>query len=106
MDEERKKKNPIRSIGTLPQKQDQYNEVYAKLDFPEGMTFGHRANLRKQCSRFLRYAYLVDFLSLEALGNIYTGSVRDMIVRLLHYDKSCNMDFVMSADFSGQSQAP
>ena len=63
MDEERKKKNPIRSIGTLPQKQDHYNEVYAKLDFPEGMTFGHRANLRKQCSRFLRYAYLVDFLS-------------------------------------------
>jgi len=82
MDDERKKNNPIRSIGTLPPKQSEYNPVFAKLDFPEGMTYGHRANLRKECSRFLRYAYLVDFLSLEALGNIYTGSVKDMIIRL------------------------
>jgi dynein heavy chain len=52
------------------------------LGFPEGMTYGHRSSLRKECSRFLRFAYLVDFLSLESLANIYLGSVKDLIERL------------------------
>ena len=43
------------------------DNVFEKLGFPEGMTYGHRSSLRKECSRFLRFAYLVDFLSLEAL---------------------------------------
>ena len=46
------------------------------------MTYGHRSSLRKEYSRFLRFAYLVDFLTLDSLANIYTGSVRDMINRL------------------------
>ena len=60
--------------------------------------------MRKECSRFLRFAYLVDFLSLEALANIYTGSVKDMIVRLEAQNANCNMDDVMNGDFSGQTQ--
>lgn len=67
------------------------------------MTYGHRSSLRKECSRFLRFAYLVDFLSLEALANIYTGSVRDMIERLKDLDVGCDMDEVMNADFADQN---
>ena len=88
----------------MPEKKKDPNPVFEKLGFPEGMTFGHRANLRKECSRFLRFAYLVDFLSLEALANIYTGSVKDMIVRLEAQNANCNMDDVMNGDFSGQTQ--
>ena len=69
------------------------------------MTYGHRSSLRKECSRFLRFAYLVDFLSLEALANIYTGSVRDMIERLKDLDVNCDMNEVMNADFADQNQA-
>jgi dynein heavy chain len=43
------------------------NSVFENLGFPDHMTYGHRANLRKECSRFLRYAYLVDFLAMESL---------------------------------------
>ncbi len=63
-------------------KRKESSNVFEKLGFPEGMTYGHRSSLRKECSRFLKFAYLVDFLTLKSLVNIYTGSVRDMINRL------------------------
>jgi len=80
------------------------DNVFEKLGFPEGMTYGHRSSLRKECSRFLRFAYLVDFLSLEALKNIYLGSVRDMVVRLEDLDNSVDMDVVMNTDYSDSNQ--
>lgn len=69
------------------------------------MTYGHRSSLRKECSRFLRFAYLVDFLSLEALANIYTGSVHDMIERLKTLNDDCNMEEVMNKDYDDQEGA-
>jgi len=80
------------------------NNVFDKLGFPDGMTYGHRSSLRKYCSRFLRFAYLIDFLSLEALANIYTGSVRAMIERLKGLDDECNMEEVMKIDYEEQNQ--
>jgi hypothetical protein len=81
------------------------SNAFDAIGFPEGMTYGHRSSVRKECVRFLRFAYLVDFLSLEALANIYTGSVRDMIERLKELDVSCDMDVVMNTDYSDQNQA-
>ena len=86
LDEERKKNNPIQSSNTITMKRKASNNVFEKLGFPEGMTYGHRSSLRKECSRFLRFAYLVDFLSLESLANIYKGSVQDMVRRLRELD--------------------
>lgn len=62
------------------------------------MTFGHRSRLRAACSRFLRFAFLVDFLALESLANIYTGSVDAMIKRLERLDKSCDIEAICSSD--------
>jgi dynein heavy chain len=56
-------------------KRKETHDVYTKLGFPPGMTYGHRSSLRKECIKFLRFAYLVDFLSLESLSKIYTASV-------------------------------
>jgi dynein heavy chain len=75
------------------------NNVFEKLGFPEGMTYGHRSSLRKECSRFLRFAYIIDFLSLESLANIYLGSVRDLIKRLEALDANCDMERVMTMEF-------
>lgn len=99
LDEERKKNNPIQSSNTIVMKRKASNNVFEKLGFPEGMTYGHRSSLRKECSRFLRFAYLVDFLSLESLASIYLGSVREMIERLEDLDESCDMEKVMTLDF-------
>lgn len=106
LDEERKKNNPIQSgSNNISMKKKQSSNTFEKLGFPEGMTYGHRSSLRKECSRFLRFAYLVDFLSLEALANIYTGSVRDMIERIKDLDVNCDMHEVMNADFADQNNA-
>jgi len=67
-------------------KKQDTNDTFAKLDFPTGMTYGHRSSLRKVCSRFLRFAYLVDFLSMEALASIYKNSISDMLSRLEDLD--------------------
>ena len=85
-------------------KKKQTSNVFEKLGFPEGMTYGHRSSLRKECSRFLRFAYLVDFLSLEALKNIYIGSVSDMIKRVKDLNDECDIDVIMKKDFTDQNQ--
>ncbi len=54
------------------------------------MTYGHRSNLRKECSRFLRYAYLVDFLALESLTIIYIDTVKEFFDRLQYLDTNNN----------------
>lgn len=104
LDEERKKNNPIQSSNTITMKRKASNNVFEKLGFPEGMTYGHRSSLRKECSRFLRFAYIVDFLSLEALANIYTGSVADLIKRLEELDRFVDMDKIMTMEFDEQSR--
>lgn len=59
------------------------------MGFPENMNYGHRALVRKECSRFLRFSYLADFLTMECLRNIYKYSVNELIERLedLHFGK-------------------
>ena len=60
------------------------------MGFPDHMTYGHRSNLRKECSRFLRYAYLVDFLALESLTSIYIDTVKEFFERLTYLDVNNN----------------
>lgn len=106
LDEDRKKNNPIQSSNTIVMKRKASNNTFEKLGFPEGMTYGHRSSLRKECSRFLRFAYLVDFLSLESLANIYVGSVKDLIDRLKSLDDNCDMQKVMTMDFDEAMRQP
>jgi hypothetical protein len=91
-------------------KRKEPNNAFEKLNFPSGMTYGHRSSLRKECSRFLRFAYLVDFISLEALANIYKNSVEDMINRLYILDNYADekLPEIMKMDFddaAGNGQA-
>ena len=62
LDEERKRVNPIQSTTTLAVKDKQSHNVFEELGFPPGMTYGHSSSLREECSRFIRFAYLVDFM--------------------------------------------
>ena len=77
-------------------KRKKSDSVFENLGFPDDMTYGHRANLRKECSRFLRFAYLVDFLAMESLSNIYINSVKEMIHKLDSLDNCDNA--MMSED--------
>ena len=39
------------------------------------MTYEKRSELRRECSKFLRLAYLADFIAMESLTNIINNSV-------------------------------
>ena len=69
------------------------------------MTYGHRHALRLECGRFLRFAFLVDFLALESLTNIYLNSVESMIRRLQKLNDSCDIDTICAAESSEDAQA-
>jgi len=110
LDEQRSKHNPISSTNTMGMERKEPNNAFEKLSFPSGMTYGHRSSLRKECSRFLRFAYLVDFISLEALANIYKNSVEELISRLQSLDVHANerLPEIMKMEFddaSGNGQA-
>lgn len=66
------------------------------------MSYEQRAELRKECSRFLRFTYLVDFLSLEALYNIYKSSVSELIEEFDELVK--NEDIFIVKDKNGKSK--
>jgi hypothetical protein len=76
-------------------KKKETNSVYERLEFPAGMTYAHRSSLRKECMKFLRFAYLADALSLEALSTIYIQSVNDMITRIRELDAIPDMEAIM-----------
>lgn len=91
MDEEQRKNNPNSQIADQGgAKKRQNNSVFENLGFPDHMTYGHRSNVRKECSRFLRFAYLVDFLALESLCSIYICTVSEFLNRLQTLDETNN----------------
>jgi len=111
MDETNAQKNPEPKNNAVSMKKKETNSVYEKLEFPAGMTYAHRSSLRQACIRFLRFAYLADFLSLEALSNIYIDSVELMINRIQMLDDYADtqMEDIMAQEFddgNAASQAP
>jgi dynein heavy chain, axonemal len=56
--------------------------VYEQLGFKSNLKYGPRSKLRKACTRFLRFSYLLDFVAMEALYNIFVESVKETVVKL------------------------
>ena len=107
MDETNAQKNPEPKNNAVSMKKNENNSVYEKLEFPAGMTYAHRSSLRRECSRFLRFAYLADFLSLEALSTIYIDSVAEMIerIRVLDDHGTSEMENIMVMEFDDNNTA-
>ena len=79
-------------------KKKEAKDADGNLGFPDGMTYGHRSSLRLACSKFLRFAFLVDFLALESLTNIYLNSLDSMIKRIRKLDHACDIDAICAAN--------
>ena len=56
--------------------------VFEQLGFKSNLKYGPRSKLRQACTRFLRFSYLLDFIALEGLSNIFLESVKDTILKL------------------------
>ena len=71
------------------------NVALEALGFKSNLKYGPKARLRKLCSRFLRVSYLIDFMSIESLANIYLLSIRELIETLRTLSNlPCNYEFI------------
>ncbi len=69
--------------GTAKEKRGlSQDPVYEQLGFKSNLKYGPRSKLRRACTRFLRFSYLLDFIALETLSNIFIESVKDTVVKL------------------------
>lgn len=58
-----------KSMGIgMSSKANRRDNAYDNLGFGLKMTYEHRSELRKECSKFVRFSYLVDFIFQQALG--------------------------------------
>eukprot|EP01022_Parablepharisma_sp_SALTPOND_P016111 TRINITY_DN2328_c0_g1_i1.p1 TRINITY_DN2328_c0_g1~~TRINITY_DN2328_c0_g1_i1.p1 ORF type:complete len:2092 (+),score=299.17 TRINITY_DN2328_c0_g1_i1:7740-14015(+) len=81
------------------------NAAFEELGFPRNLAYGHRAALRRECMRFLRLAYLVDFLSVKSLGDIYLESVREVLYLLKRLDINAKAEINAAYDILRKSIA-
>jgi dynein heavy chain, axonemal len=56
--------------------------VYEQLGFKHNLKFSARNELRDACKKFLRFAFLLDFVALESLSSIFLSSVRDTLAKI------------------------
>jgi hypothetical protein len=66
-----------------------------------------RKQLRKACTRFLRFSYLLDFIALDALSKIYLSSVTDTHQKLKELsDEPIDFDLVQKEDEADPTGLP
>ena len=58
---------------------DERKVVLETLGFPDNMSYGHRAMMRTEFVRFLRLAYLLDFVAVQSLGLVYICSASEFL---------------------------
>ena len=88
--------------------------LYEKMGFPENMSYGQRSILRKECSRFIRFTYLVDFITLESLQNLYLISVRELMLKIYEQineldpllDGQSDKSMIMQAESKKRNRVP
>jgi len=61
---------------------DEKKAILESLGFPSNMSYGHRSMMRTEFVRFLRLAYLLDFVCVQSLGNIYINSAQDFLKKI------------------------
>ncbi|KRX08296.1 P-loop containing nucleoside triphosphate hydrolase [Pseudocohnilembus persalinus] len=61
---------------------DEKKQILEKLGFPPNMDYDLRSGMRQEFQRFLRLAYLLDFICVQSLGQIYVGSAFEFLQRI------------------------
>jgi dynein heavy chain, axonemal len=51
-----------KALESATQGLDEKKQVLEQLGFPQNMSYGHRSMMRSEFVRFLRLAYLLDFI--------------------------------------------
>ena len=69
----------IKFTGAQKLNKKEKKSILDILGFPEYLSYGQRVIIREECTRFLRLSYLLDFLTLNSLVNIYYNSANEFL---------------------------
>ena len=58
-------------------------KVFSDLGFPPNITYGNRSSVRGEFMRFLRLAYLLDFIAVQALGKLFITNIESFKENLI-----------------------
>ena len=58
---------------------DEKSKAFEQLGFPDNIRYGHRSSMRAEFIRFLRLAYLLDFVAVQSLGKLYVSNVKTFL---------------------------
>ena len=75
---------------------DDRKVVIESLGFPENMSYGHRALMRTEFVRFLRLAYLLDFVAVQSLGQVYICSATEFLNKFQRVADCCTQDPILT----------
>jgi dynein heavy chain len=75
---------------------DEKKAVIERLGFPENMSYGHRALMRSEFVRFLRLAYLLDFVTVQSLGQVYVSSSTEFLTKFSRVADCCTKEPILS----------
>ena len=56
---------------------DEKIEAFVELGFSSSISFGNRSLVRGEFMRFLRLAYLLDFITVDSLGKMVLSSLQN-----------------------------
>ena len=54
---------------------DDKTKILTEMGFPASISYGSRSRIRSEFLRFLRLAYLLDFLTIDSLGKMYIANI-------------------------------
>lgn len=57
-------------------------KAFVDLGFSSSISFGHRSTVRTEFMRFLRLAYLLDFIVVDSLGKMVMSSIDNFMEML------------------------
>lgn len=75
--------NAINFQGKKIAKPENKRGLIEILNLPENLNYQHRSLVRSECLKILRFTYLLDFLTLESLSNVYISSLKDFLQKVV-----------------------
>ena len=96
-------KEDIEAVKVMPESEPVGNPAFKALNFPGALSYGHRSVLRRECIRFLRLAYLVDFVVIESLSKIYLNSVKEMLESLDKLNTTAELEVIFTQEIAQRS---
>ncbi|KAL4470156.1 hypothetical protein ABPG72_009081 [Tetrahymena utriculariae] len=96
--EEEQMREQAHEVSIKNQVMDEKKQIWESLGFPQDMNYGQRSMMRNEFVRFLRLAYLLDFVAIQSLGNVYINSATDFLSKIKETADCATQNKILESD--------